>query len=211
MIFMNKLNKKGFSKLELLTIIGLLAILIAVGAKLAIDSSKDYKSFKNLANNFVDAVSLYKDKYNKPTNRYFLKEVIEKDYSKPLKNPWGSEYCDEVESYVDIPDASTKQIHLVCGSYIVEGEQSSSYKVYEVSEWSDEKPDSNVEMGILYNYEENGKVVLSEYQSELTFINSFLKNTGMKLSNPFDVDKMSGMKLLHKTVYRTKELLKEVK
>lgn len=208
---MNKLNKKGFSKMEVITIIGLLAILIAIGAKFAVDSAKDYKAFKNVANNFVDAAALYKDKYNNPSNRYYLKDVIEKNYSKPLKNPWGSEYCDEVESYVDIPDPSTKQVHLVCGEYVIEGEQSTGYKVYEVSEWKEEKPDSNAEMGMLYNYEENGKVVLSEYQSELTFINSFLKNTGMKLSNPFDVDKMSGMKLLHKTVYRTKELLKEVK
>ncbi len=208
---MNKLNKKGFSKMEVITIIGLLAILIAIGAKFAVDSAKDYKAFKNVANNFVDAAALYKDKYNNPSNRYYLKDVIEKNYSKPLKNPWGSEYCDEVESYVDIPDPSTKQVHLVCGEYVIEGEQSTGYKVYEVSEWKEEKPDSNAEMGMLYNYEENGKVVLSEYQTELTFINSYLKNTGMKLSNPFDVDKMSGMKLLHKTVYRTKELLKEVK
>ena len=35
---MNKVNNKGFSKMELITIIGLLAILIAVGAKLAVDS-----------------------------------------------------------------------------------------------------------------------------------------------------------------------------
>lgn len=208
---MNKLNKKGFSKMEVITIIGLLAILIAIGAKFAVDSAKDYKAFKNVANNFVEAAALYKDKYNNPSNRYYLKDVIEKNYSKPLKNPWGSEYCDEVESYVDIPDPSTKQVHLVCGEYVIEGEQSAGYKIYEVSEWKEEKPDSNAEMGMLYNYEENGKVVLSEYQSELTFINSYLKNTGMKLSNPFDVDKMSGMKLLHKTVYRTKELLKEVK
>ena len=208
---MNKVNNKGFSKMELITIIGLLAILIAVGAKLAVDSSKDYKSFKNLANNFVDAVALYKDKYNKPTNRYFLKEIIEKDYSKPLKNPWGSEYCDEVESYIDIPDPSTKEVHLLCGPYLIEGEQNTSYKVYEISEWSEEQPDKNAEMGMLYNYEENGKVVLDEYQTELTFINSFLKNTGRKLGSPFEVDKTSGMKLLHKTVYRTKELLKEVK
>ena len=211
MIFMNKVNNKGFSKIELITIIGLLAILIAIGAKIAVDSAKDYKSFKNLANNFVDAVTLFKDKYNYPSNRYFLKDVIDKNYSKPLKNPWGSEYCDEVESYVDVPDPSTKKFHLVCGPYVIEGEANTSYKVYEVTEWSEEKPEKNSEMGIVYNYEENGKAVLSDYQTELTFLDSFLKNTGMKLSSPFDVDKVSGMKLLHKNVYRSKELLKEVK
>ena len=53
---MKRINKKGFSKIEFMGILGLLAILIAVGAKIALDTGKNYNGFKILANNFLDSV-----------------------------------------------------------------------------------------------------------------------------------------------------------
>lgn len=205
---MKRINNKGFSKIELMTVLGVVAILIAIGAKMAVDTGKNYKSFKTLAVTFMNSVAIYKDKYTKNDNLYYLNELIEKGYSNELKNPNNTkEHCDKYESFVDATAPNDKKVYLVCGNYIVEGSQLSGYKVYEVTEWKEEKDSKDNETILLYNYREDEKVVFSEYYQEKTFIQKYFEKTKDLISTPFELKE----KLVTKNAYRQKTLLKEIK
>lgn len=205
---MKRINNKGFSKIEFMTVLGVVAVLIAIGAKMAVDTGKNYKSFKTLAVSFMNSVAIYKDKYTKDNNVYYLNELIEKGYSDELKNPnKASEYCDKYESFVDITTPNDKKVYLVCGNYIVEGTQLTGYKIYEVTDWKEEKDVKDNETIHLYNYKEDGKNVLSEYYQERTFIQKYFEKTKDLISSPFELKE----NLVTKNVYRKKTLLKEVK
>ena len=207
-----KMNKRGFSKIELLTMLGLIAVLLAIGAKLVMDNSKNYGAFKNLANNFAKDVANYKDRYTRPDNTYYLNDLIEKGYSEELKNPVKtSETCDKFESYVEIPETNNKKVTLKCGNYFVEGVQSEGYKVYKVSEWHDTKGETDNEEGVIYNYKVNDQIMLGEYVSSKAFIELYYIKTNSMILNPYDVNNFEGTELLIKSVYRTKELVKELK
>ena len=203
---------KGFSKTELIIMLATIAVLFAIGSKVVLDStSNNYSSFKTVANNFANAVSLYKDKYPNGNNKYFLKDVVAKGFSTGLKNPLdGPKYCDEATSYVELPDDGGKIVHLYCGEYYIEGVQNQKYTVYRFTEWSEEKKPEYNDADVLYNYTKDGKVVLTEYVESTEFINRFYTNEGQKISNPFTINQFSGYKLLTKEVYRAKTLLKEI-
>ena len=100
---MKKIDNKGFSKIEFMTMFAVIAILLALGIKLVVDNSKNYGAFRNLANNFANSVARYKDQYPRDDNTYILNDLIEKGYSEELKNPIDTtEYCDRYESYVEL-------------------------------------------------------------------------------------------------------------
>ena len=209
---MKKISNKGFGKIELMTMLGLIAILLAIGAKMAVDSGKNYSAFKNLANTFANNVAMYKDRYPKDSNIYYLNEIIEKGYSGELKNPIDSkEECDKYDSYVEVPQPNNKKVKLTCGSYIVEGTQNQTYYVYEVTNWSDTKSEGANDTDVLYNYKENGEVMLNEYVSSRTLINLYFQKNDTLIASPFDLNSKEGVELLTKKVYREKTLVKELK
>ncbi len=209
---MKKLNKKGFSKVEFMTMFAVIAILTAIGVKLVSDNSKNYGAFKNLANNFANSVAKYKDNYPTSNNIYYLDDVIRRGFSDELKNPIDTtEKCDKFESYVEVPQTNTKIVKLLCGDYYVEGTQGSEYMVYELGEITDEKVNEEDESIILYNYSENGKEMLNEYVTFRTFIKKYKELTGNTINDPSEVSNASGLELLTKNVYRTKTLVKEIK
>ena len=209
---MKKINNKGFSKIEFMTMFAVIAILTAIGVKLVSDNSKNYGAFKNLANSFANSVAKYKDRYPSPDNVYSLDEVIKRGFSEDLKNPIDtSEYCDRFESYVEIPQTNNKKVNLVCGDYFVEGTQNGTYKVYEVGEWTTEHGEEANDNNVAFNYSRDGKEVLDEYVTTRTFIEKFYEDTGNTISSPNEVNSVSGLKLLSKKVYRTKTLVKELK
>jgi hypothetical protein len=205
---MKRINKKGFSKVEFMTILGLLAILIAVGAKMAVDTRSNYSVYKTLAANFMKSVGHFKDKYTNDNNIYYLNELIEKGYSGEIQDPDNpTEYCDKYESYVAVPSPNDKRVFLYCSEYIVEGTQYNGYKIYKVSEWQDEKTQKTNDAAMLYNYKENGNLVFGEYYSEKTFIQKYFEKTQVPLTSPFQLKE----NLSTKTVYREKTLVKELK
>jgi hypothetical protein len=205
-----KINKKAFSKGEFMVMLAVVAILLAIGSKIALDGSKSYGSFKTVANSFANAVAKYKDKAIIQKEEYNLKEVKDNGYIEDLKNPMDkSESCDMYESYVSIKDNSNKAIKLVCGDYVVEAVQGKSYKVYEVSEWSETHENKYNDGDMLYNYKENGNLVLPEYVSIKTFYALYEEKTGYKITDLNSV-KSSGKELVSKPVYREKKLVKEM-
>lgn len=209
---MKKLDNKGFSKFELMTMLGLLAILFAVGSNLAVGTGVNYKGFKNLAQSFFSSVSMYRDRYPKGNNKYYLYELIEKGYSNQLKNPANaSEECDIYSSYVEEPPEKPRRVNLVCGNFILVGELNGQYKVYEVTEWSDVPDASYNDNGVLYNYKKEGKLMLNEYVGEENFLNLFFVNEKKIISSPSEIKSSGEYELSLKAVYRQKTLVKELK
>ena len=207
-----KINKRGFSKLELLTMLGVLAVLITIGAKLVIDNSKNVSGFKNVANNFANDVSKFKDQYPRTNNIYYLNELITKGFSEELKNPINSnETCDRYNTFVEIINSNTKKVTLNCGNYFVEGIQGTSYRVYEVSEWHDTKEENDNENQLLYNYKKNGQLVLGEYVSDKAFVEWYYVKEKNNITSPYDIENKDGMELLTKNAYRSKKIVKEIK
>ena len=206
-----KINKKGFSKAEFMILLAVLAILIAVGSKLALDSSKSYGSFKTLANNFANAVARYKDKAIIPKDEYNLYETSKNGYIDELTSPFDKNVkCDKYESYVNIKDSSKKSIVLVCGDYLVEAVQGDYYKVYEISSWSENKDEEHNDGDVLYNYKQNGNLILDDYVQPKTLIGLYSEKTGKNISSVNDI-KSSSTELVSKILYREKKLLKEFK
>ena len=176
---MKKIGNKGFSKIEFMTMIAVIAILIALGVKLVADNSKNYGAFRNLANSFANNVARYKDQYPRDDNTYILDDLIEKGFSDELKNPIDTtEYCDRFESYVEVPEPNNKKVTLICGEYIVEGYQNSGYKVYEVTEWTTEKNNKSNDNNVLYNYTIDGNEVFGEYYTTRTFLEKYYEKNG---------------------------------
>ena len=209
---MKRINNKGFGKLELITSLGLIAVLLAIGSKLALDTGKSYGGFKTIANTFEKSVAMYKDYYDKVDNTYYLYELIEKGYIEELSNPMEpQEFCDKYNSFVVVPQPNEKQTTLVCGEYILEGVQSVGYKLYEVTSWSETKTNTDNERATIYNYKKNGEVVFDEYLPEVDFLQRYFEINKVMLDNPFDITNREGEELLTKKVYRTKTLIKELK
>ena len=205
-----KINKKAFSKVEFMVMLAAIAILLAFGSKIALDGSKSYGSFKTVVNNFANAVAKYKDTAVIQKEEYSLYEVEKGGYIGEIKNPMNkNELCDKYESYVSIKDNSNKKVRLVCGDYVVEAVQSKSYKVYEVSEWSETQEKGYDDGAILYNYKENGNLVLQDYVPIKTFFGLYEEKTGSKITDINSV-KSSGKELVSKQVFREKKLVKEM-
>ena len=207
---MRRINNKGFNKTEFMIILCVLSILIALAVKVALDNTKNYGSFKTIANKFANAVAQYKDKTAIQKDEYSLYEIEEKGYIEELTNPIGSETCDKYESFVSIKNNNKKEITLVCGENILEGIQGDSYKIYEVSSWSDTREKDYNDGELLYNYKENGKEVLSSYVPRKSFIALFEERTGKKITDIQSI-KSYGKELLNKVAYREKKLIKEIK
>ena len=205
-------NSKGLGKNEIIACLALLIILFAVGMKLFVDNSKNYNSLKVRANEFANAVARYKDQYPEADNRYYLGKVIKKGFIGELKNPMNtSEDCDRYASYVEIEQANNKKIYLTCGNYYVEAVQDKYYKVYERSDWSEERLEGYNDTLTVYNYTRNGIQMLEEYVTDVAFKELYNEREGKRIIDPTDLNSQEGYELLTKTVYRKNELVKEMK
>lgn len=211
---MKRINRKGFGKIELITMLGLVAVLFAIGSYMALNTgSKNYNGFESIANSFAKNVSYYKDRYSKNNSTvYYLYELIQKGYSGELVNPMEvDEKCDEYNSYIDIKNPNRKKVVLVCGNYVVEGIQSESYKVYEVTEWNEKKQPEDNDSVLAYNYKVGDNIVLDEYLTERDFIEKYFELNNIMLPSVAALENNEEVELLIKVLYRTKTLVKELK
>ena len=205
-----KINKKGFSKAEFMIMLAALAILLAIGSKLAMGSTNSYGSFKRTANNFANAVAKYKDTAAVQKDEYTLNEIIKNGYSEELSNPMDQdETCDKYESFVSIKDNRNKTITLVCGNYVVEAVQGKQYKIFEVTDWTETRFNGYDEVALLYNYKENGELVLPEYVSEKKLLALYEEKTGINVTEINQI-KASGKEVVNIQVFREKKLVKEL-
>ncbi len=210
------LNEKGFGAKEI--IIGLLVILalFAIMANFMTDKTtgdKGVRTMKIQAENFVKMVTVYKDKYTKDEDVYYLYELSNGEETEELVDPdKKSRGCDIYESSVNIKNP--KHVVLRCGSYLIEGDYQKEYIVYEVGEWTTEK--TTGQNDFLYNYkksnDENEQLVLSEYVQKPEFIKLFNDKEGTSATTIEEIYKYAKEKKFYIDAglfYRTKKLLKK--
>ena len=208
---MKKINKFGFTIKEFMFMLAFIAVLIAIGTKIVLDGTKSYGSFKTLANTFANAVSKYKDQVVLK-KEYSLYEVEEKKFIDEITNPFDkNQLCDKYESFIEMPEVSTKKVTLLCGDYLTEALQNEYYNVYEVSEWDSVKQDNYNDSGMVYNFKLNGEMMLKEDVPERTFIQKYNEIMDDSISTINDLSIKKNIQLVSNVAYREKKLLKEFK
>ena len=105
-----------------------------------------------------------------------------------LKNPFSSEKCNLTESKVETVRLSERYVTLRCDNYLIYNEKTSDLskvKVYEVTDWSLEKPEGeNVDEVVLYNCERSdGTMLFPTYREEGAFLYGYNKVYSNKLRN----------------------------
>jgi hypothetical protein len=207
-------NEHGAGGKEI--IIGLLVILgvFAFGVQSILNNTSDdgYKNMRAKADEFVKAVTIYKDEFTKESGIYYLADLEENkrqdDYV--ITDPKDKNAsCDLYESYVET--TNPKKFRIKCGDYLAEGEYLTKYYIYEIGEWQKEKVSG--ETAFFYNYEKDGNTVLGDYQEEVEFIRTYNKNEG---SNVEDINSLyqdaKGKNIVIDSdmYYREKKLVKEI-
>lgn len=196
---------------EFMFMLAFLAILIAVGSKFVLDNTKSYGSLKTLANTFANAVAKYKDQVLLK-KEYSLYEVEQKKFIDEITSPFDkNDVCDKYESFVEMPEISTKKITLLCGNYLTEGVQNEYYKVYEISEWSKEKKEEYNDSAVVYNFKYNNNLMLKEDVTEKTFVQKYNEIMKENITSANDVKGKNNVELISNIAYREKKLLKEFK
>lgn len=207
-----KRNVKAFGKVEFIVILGVLIVLIAFGAKYAIDtaSGNNYSMLKKEADNFLRQVIYAKDTYPVYDDFYYLDTLLDNKIELNISNPFDrKKTCDRYESYVKID--GSKEVVLKCSNYIIYSKDT-SYTVYELGEWTEyneEIENNNSESSILYNYTKNGKEISGNYMLEKEFIDFYKEKENKKITNIEDVN-TDDTKLVTKVLYRVKKQVKKV-
>lgn len=203
-------NNKGFGKFEILTMI---VILLAIFAFLAYSflqktDSKKLATMKDNAINFSKVTSTNIETFHN-INFVYLQEVIDEGLMGNIKRPEGGGNCSTSESYVQVID-NKSYVTLKCGNLLIEKANfagKSDVDVYEVSDWSLEKSGEDDEEKVLYNCEENGKELFSEYYEDLYFVYEINKKYHADSYSASDVKNCT---VLKKTFYRTKKHFEKI-
>lgn len=204
-------NEKGFSKLELITVLCAFLILIAIGVYSISDNTKkgEFSAFKKLADSYIYNVNLYKDQYPSIDNVYYLEDLLERKFIDSLTSPFDKKTsCDLYETKVTIEN-SKKTFIIRCQSYTIEGVYGQKYKVYQVGEWTQEFDETkNLEAGKMYNYTKDGVQVLDKYYLEKEFIIKFNEQEQTEYET-LDAIKASDAEVVEDIFYRTKDFIRE--
>ena len=204
-------NNKGFGKFEVLTVIVLIMALSAflLYVFLGGTTSKKIDAMKDSAISFSKVVTTNIASFHNTENVY-LQEAIDEGLLKDIKSPVGGGNCSGSESLVQLIDGMP-YVTLKCGKLLIEKTNFSSkseVNVYEVSNWTTDKlTGDNVEEKELYNCEDNGKELFSEYNEELFFV--YKVNQSYETSHFFADSVGSTCKVLKKTFYRTKKPIEQ--
>lgn len=140
----------------------------------------------------------------------YLQEVIEEQFMKDIKNALGSGNCDREESKVVTRD-SRIYTTLKCGKYLIDDSEikdTSKVQIYVVSDWSEKKlSGKNVEKKVLYNVEDSGKIVFKKYYEDGYLPYKITKEYGEYVLFFNDIERLTNLKVVKKTFYRTKDKL----
>ena len=209
---MTMTNNKGIGTVELITMLGFILVILAIGLGMFFNNNDSHKFdvfIKNASSTFV-ALSQFRDTYPKYGNIVYLKEAIDNDSMKEIKNPFSEgKYCDLYETKLEVIN-NTRYITLKCGDYIIYRYKPNNgpYQIYKVGSWVENITDDGIESGFVYNYYDNNKnLVFDEYLQLPEFLENYNNNEGTNIHNINDI---SNDKLVSKVVYRSRTLVKEI-
>lgn len=204
-------NEKGFSKLELITVLCAFLILIAIGVYSISDNTKkgEFSAFKKLADSYLYNVNMFKDQYPSMDNNYYLEDLLNKKFIDSLTSPFDKKTsCDHYETKVTIEN-SKRTFIIRCEDYIIEGIYGQEYKVYQVGKWTKEFDETkNLESKKLYNYNKDGIQMLDKYYLEKEFLAKFNEKEGTNYQN-ISVISDGSIEVVEDIFYRTKEFIRE--
>ncbi len=205
------MNKKGFAKHEVLTIIALIIIVIAIVLNYIIQSGnkQKFETMKSSAQSFASVVAGNLDGFDVYFNEHYLGEVVDNGLMKNIKNPFDGGVCDINESKVLVIEGK-RFVTLKCGDYLIDNQDDSSLDsiiIYKVSEWSDTKSeDSNQELEV-YNCVVDNKEVFDKYLEST----NFLYNVNKKYNQQYNsLESVKGScEIKSKKIYRNKTVVDE--
>ena len=202
-------NNKGLGRFETIVVILLVLIVFTFLFKVFLDGSsgKHFDTMRSDALSFGKTVSTNANFYH-TSDMVTLAEAIDEKTIGKIKNPVGSGFCDEKESKVFINNGKYL-VTLRCGDYLIDSEGLNNMEnapIYEIGEWK-EKEFESADKLTLYNCEEAGKEVFSEYYPELYFVYQINKKYSTDYYNVSSVE--STCKVLSKEFYREKKEIEE--
>jgi len=206
---MKGLTNKGFSKVEFMIGLCTILVLLAIGVKVLFSNNDNsrYSMLKRQAENFAYKVGIYKDKYPRSDQLYYLDYLLEDNYATDLANPFQKDTnCDRYESYVEIT-SHKKLVSLKCDHYLAVGEEGGTYSIYELGDWQEQELDG--EYRTLYNYQKNGVEMNDTYLLEKEFLATFNQKEKKKINELSEVEE-NEFTLVQKNFYRSKKLIKEI-
>lgn len=211
MICMKKLNRSGFSKIEIIGVLCTIIILLAIGINYIIKTAEagTFSTFIKLADRFAEQVSLYKDMYPNDENTYYLADLMNSRYKVDIINPFDKkDECNYYESFVVI-DNNTKKVSLKCGNYLAVGVEGKEYSIYELSDWTGEIGYSG-EYSELYTYKKDGVLVSDTYMLEKEFIAFYNKKENEKAFSIDDIKNRKNIEVVSAQLYREKKFVKSI-
>ena len=163
------MNKRGFAKFEVLTVLVLMIVVSAVLLTIILKAVNNQRINMMITNakNFSNRV-IAEDMSG---SSYYLKDAIKDELYDEIKSPFSSHNCDENESKIEY-SGSKKYVTLKCDEYIIFNQESNDedYKVYKVSDWKTEKKGEVVQEIMGYSCKSDGKDVFSDPYEEKIFI-----------------------------------------
>lgn len=206
-------NNKGLVLPELLTILAFIAVIFAFGAYVSFKNGNErkYEVFAQNAREFATKVTTYRDEHIRYDNEIYLSELVNNNYIKAFKNPFGGGNCNLYESKVVFTSSNQRYVTLRCGDYLIDSQlvSSGNYRVYKVSSWQEKIGNSiEAETAKLYNYKKNGSIILNDYVVEKELIEKFNINENKSIKTIDDIND-SDITIVKKSFYRTKKLIKE--
>ncbi len=203
-------NNKGFGKFEVLTMIVVLLVVFAYLMYMLLGGADKQKfdTFRDNAVTFSKTAATNFSSFHNFENVY-LNEVIEEELMKGIKSPFSGEYCDEMESKVEMIDGYA-YVTLKCDNYLIDKARNNSksdMKIYKVGEWSSKKNSKNDEKKTLYNCSIDGKEIFDDYMEELQMVSRV--NRDYQTDFYFSADVKAVCDVVTKDFYRTKELVSE--
>jgi hypothetical protein len=206
-------SNKGIGTKEVMIVI-LLMLSVTAFAMAAILGGADnqkFVTFKENALTFAKTVITNQNSFMN-TEVVYLGEAVEEGFIKDIKNSMGRGKCDRENSKVVFKDGHVYTT-LKCGKYMIDNyeiKEIEDVPVYEVSEWSEQKPTGeDVEEITLYNCYDANKLVFDQYYEDnyLVFmVNNMYNESARSLDG---IERKTVLKVTDKKYYRTKKLIEE--
>jgi hypothetical protein len=206
------LDNKGIGGKEAIAALLLILVIIAIAVTTLSGKTNDkgYKAMKMQAENFVKAISVFKDRNTKDSGIYYLYELEGSLESIDLFDPDNKHVkCNGYESLVDL--SKGKHVTLRCGSYLIDGEYQKNYNVFQIGEWQKESVQGDT--AFLYNIKVDDKLVFSEYYPEIEFVGKYNASQGTAMYSLedcyADAKNKPNLTIESELLYREKKLVKE--